>query len=351
MAVGLQFCRRYRAIYADNDDDYDGEEDGSGKDLDVTGEGHANPPQFLSRTDTHTPPPGYQARADEGNNISNGAVKEGSHECTSIVRAVQPSSKKDQDMASYPDSNIMMKAKDNSANDIAAMIASCKPAHFQGDQSIPVFESGNERKRSAAGSYPAMDIMSEEIGDEEGSDDCINMMIGEKKRRLSLEQVKALEKNFEVANKLDPEKKMQLAKSLGLQPRQIAVCEVENREQKLQSKNEEPLHHMCNTVKKEQERPSSIGSEVSSVLNTDSPGTIDSPLSPLRHNIDSTGVADVKAVSHEPNQHQLDHCIKPKVEENHAIHCESCCSPFYNNLEEHGVLFWDYWSQGLLYQG
>ena len=304
-------------------------------------------------------------------------------------------------MASYPDSNIMMKAKDNSANDIAAMIASCKPAHFQGDQSIPVFESGNERKRSAAGSYPAMDIMSEEIGDEEGSDDCINMMIGEKKRRLSLEQVKALEKNCEVANKLDPEKKMQLAKSLGLQPRQIAVwfqnrrarwktkqlekdfdvlkhdydvlkqdydnllqqnnnlhamvqrlsSEVENREQKLQSKNEEPLHHMCNTVKKEKERPSSIGSEVSSVLNTDSPGTIDSPLSPLRHNIDSTGVSDVKAVSHEPNQHQLDHCIKPKVEENHAIHCESCCSPFYNNLEEHGVLFWDYWSQGLLYQG
>ncbi|XP_074557652.1 homeobox-leucine zipper protein HOX21-like [Curcuma longa] len=43
------------------------------------------------------------------------------------------------------------------------------------------------------------------------------------KRRLSVEQVRTLEKNFEQGNKLEPERKMQLAVALGLQPRQVAV--------------------------------------------------------------------------------------------------------------------------------
>jgi homeobox-leucine zipper protein len=45
----------------------------------------------------------------------------------------------------------------------------------------------------------------------------------EKKRRLRVDQVKALEKNFEVENKLEPERKEKLAIELGLQPRQVAV--------------------------------------------------------------------------------------------------------------------------------
>jgi homeobox-leucine zipper protein len=45
----------------------------------------------------------------------------------------------------------------------------------------------------------------------------------EKKRRLSFDQVRSLERNFEMENKLEPERKMQLAKELGLQPRQVAV--------------------------------------------------------------------------------------------------------------------------------
>ncbi|GAB2283283.1 hypothetical protein Dimus_017804 [Dionaea muscipula] len=45
----------------------------------------------------------------------------------------------------------------------------------------------------------------------------------EKKRRLSADQVKALEKSFEVENKLEPERKVKLAQELGLQPRQVAV--------------------------------------------------------------------------------------------------------------------------------
>lgn len=61
--------------------------------------------------------------------------------------------------------------------------------------------------------------------DEEG---CVeessgHIMLPEKKRRLSVDQVKALEKNFEVENKLEPERKVKLAQELGLQPRQVAV--------------------------------------------------------------------------------------------------------------------------------
>ncbi|KAL8034249.1 hypothetical protein ABFX02_12G015100 [Erythranthe guttata] len=59
--------------------------------------------------------------------------------------------------------------------------------------------------------------------DEEGC--CIEESghVSEKKRRLSVDQVKALEKNFEVENKLEPERKVKLAQELGLQPRQVAV--------------------------------------------------------------------------------------------------------------------------------
>ncbi|KAI3670058.1 hypothetical protein L6452_41651 [Arctium lappa] len=45
----------------------------------------------------------------------------------------------------------------------------------------------------------------------------------EKKRRLSPEQVHMLERSFEEENKLEPERKTELAKKLGLQPRQVAV--------------------------------------------------------------------------------------------------------------------------------
>ncbi|XP_047322368.1 homeobox-leucine zipper protein ATHB-13-like [Impatiens glandulifera] len=61
------------------------------------------------------------------------------------------------------------------------------------------------------------------VGEDDLSDDGSLQLGGEKKRRLNLEQVKTLEKNFELGNKLEPERKMQLARALGLQPRQIAI--------------------------------------------------------------------------------------------------------------------------------
>ncbi|XP_051116897.1 homeobox-leucine zipper protein HAT5-like [Andrographis paniculata] len=45
----------------------------------------------------------------------------------------------------------------------------------------------------------------------------------EKKRLLSVDQIQFLERNFAAENKLEPERKIQIAKELGLQPRQIAV--------------------------------------------------------------------------------------------------------------------------------
>jgi homeobox-leucine zipper protein len=69
--------------------------------------------------------------------------------------------------------------------------------------------------------YPMFEASGEDPGEEDLGDDCTQQV--EKKRRLSFDQVRALEKNFEVENKLEPERKMQLAKELGLQPRQVAV--------------------------------------------------------------------------------------------------------------------------------
>ncbi|XVF58240.1 hypothetical protein PTKIN_Ptkin07bG0048700 [Pterospermum kingtungense] len=70
-------------------------------------------------------------------------------------------------------------------------------------------------------SFSVVDKSEKVHGDDELSDD--GSHLGEKKKRLNLEQVKALEKSFELGNKLDPERKLQLAKALGLQPRQIAI--------------------------------------------------------------------------------------------------------------------------------
>ncbi|KAE8680683.1 Homeobox-leucine zipper protein ATHB-5 [Hibiscus syriacus] len=86
---------------------------------------------------------------------------------------------------------------------------------------------------------------------------------GGKKRRLRLDQVKALEKNFEVQNKLEPERKTKLAQELGLQPRQVAVW-FQNRRARWKTKqlerdygvlktSYEPLKLNYNTLRHENE--------------------------------------------------------------------------------------------------
>ncbi|KAL7100867.1 hypothetical protein ACP275_08G021500 [Erythranthe tilingii] len=93
----------------------------------------------------------------------------------------------------------------------------CAPQDFQG-----VTEYLMRRSMSLTGG--GMDRAEEYQQDDDVSDDGSQMMmLGEKKRRLNMEQVKALEKSFELGNKLEPERKVQLARALGLQPRQVAI--------------------------------------------------------------------------------------------------------------------------------
>ncbi|XP_022733835.1 homeobox-leucine zipper protein ATHB-13-like [Durio zibethinus] len=95
---------------------------------------------------------------------------------------------------------------------INQMLPSCTPQNFHGVASFL-------GKRSM--SFSGIDVCEEANGEDDLSDD--GSQAGEKKRRLNMEQVKTLEKSFELGNKLEPERKMQLARALGLQPRQIAI--------------------------------------------------------------------------------------------------------------------------------
>ncbi|KAH7297114.1 hypothetical protein KP509_26G054300 [Ceratopteris richardii] len=72
--------------------------------------------------------------------------------------------------------------------------------------------------------WPAPDHVSNEEDDKlQSEDDSPAFSQGKKKRRLKSEQVTALERSFETDRKLDAERKQQLAQSLGMEPRQVAV--------------------------------------------------------------------------------------------------------------------------------
>ena len=79
----------------------------------------------------------------------------------------------------------------------------------------------NSPPEDAAGLEGLIPVMEKGEGGNEDYDPGFHQP--EKKRRLTVDQVKLLEKSFEVENKLEPERKFQLAKDLGLQPRQVAI--------------------------------------------------------------------------------------------------------------------------------
>lgn len=82
-----------------------------------------------------------------------------------------------------------------------------------------------EEKNSEKNQVYSMEFqaMLDSLEEEDSLEDNIGQAAAVKKRRLSLNQVKALEKNFEVENKLEAERKIKLAEELGLQPRQVAI--------------------------------------------------------------------------------------------------------------------------------
>ncbi|KAK9116826.1 hypothetical protein Sjap_015773 [Stephania japonica] len=108
----------------------------------------------------------------------------------------------------------------SSTSSINPILHSCPPHHHPQDFHSVASLLG---KRSSVAFSGIVDVGEDAatVGDDDLSDDGSHM--GEKKRRLNMEQVKTLEKNFELGNKLEPERKMQLARALGLQPRQIAI--------------------------------------------------------------------------------------------------------------------------------
>lgn len=99
----------------------------------------------------------------------------------------------------------------SSSGSLGALISICPTSTDEHNQ-------GNNDHDYTRDFQSMLDGLDEEACAEESSGH-----LPEKKRRLSVEQVKALEKNFEVENKLEPERKVKLAQELGLQPRQVAV--------------------------------------------------------------------------------------------------------------------------------
>ncbi|CAM6018889.1 unnamed protein product [Sphagnum balticum] len=79
-----------------------------------------------------------------------------------------------------------------------------------------LYEAVDEEYGEAAGGSDELQFMC-------SSPSSSNNIVESKKRRLTFQQVRSLETNFELENKLEPERKMQLAMELGLQPRQVAV--------------------------------------------------------------------------------------------------------------------------------
>ncbi|MCD9561444.1 hypothetical protein HAX54_020555 [Datura stramonium] len=93
------------------------------------------------------------------------------------------------------------------------------PPSFHGPASMVSFEDGGLRE--VAKERPFFPEIDKEETSNDDYDCCFHQP--EKKRRLLPNQVQFLEKSFEVDNKLEPERKAQLANELGLQPRQIAI--------------------------------------------------------------------------------------------------------------------------------
>lgn len=81
----------------------------------------------------------------------------------------------------------------------------------------------NNQRNDTKGYSEEFQAMLNRLEQEDSYEEDAGSSVLEKKRRLSFDQVKALEKSFEFDNKLEPERKVKLAEELGLEPRQVAI--------------------------------------------------------------------------------------------------------------------------------
>lgn len=155
-------------------------------------------------------------------------------------------------MGSFGGQNVMqlMRSDMGSSNALAAMLASCNAqmgyqvprSGHGGLEDIALVGCGQKRPF-----YPTFgDSPLEEMEDDVFGDTDLSHPV-EKKRRLSFDQVRSLERSFEVENKLEPERKMQLARELNLQPRQVAVW-FQNRRARWKIKQLERDYEMLNSA-------------------------------------------------------------------------------------------------------
>ncbi|XP_040997844.1 homeobox-leucine zipper protein ATHB-6-like [Juglans microcarpa x Juglans regia] len=108
----------------------------------------------------------------------------------------------------------------NSSDSLDALISICPPKEKKDEQNTHGY---SEEFRA----------MLDRINGEDLSYETSHVL--EKRRRLSLYQVKELERSFEVENRLEPDRKVNLAEELGLQPRQVAIW-FQNRRTRLKTK-------------------------------------------------------------------------------------------------------------------
>ncbi|KAI3685144.1 hypothetical protein L6452_34378 [Arctium lappa] len=154
-----------------------------------------------------------------------------------------------------------------------------RSSSLQGSRSMVSFE---DRGNGSGGQF-FQSFDHEDNGDDE-YDEYFHQP--EKKRRLTADQVRFLEESFESDNKLDPERKIKLAKDLGLQPRQVAIW-FQNRRARWKNKQLEKdyddLQESYNKLKanyddlvKEKEKLKSEVHELSDKLLLQEKGTSDS---------------------------------------------------------------------------